>query len=317
MTADAASYRPAGSKIDLATRLASEVSNNPTRQRCLPSRRMLHQEALGLLVGAVALGVAHGIEPGHGWPVAAAYAVEQTNKWLYGLAASFIIGVGHLISSLAMVAVFFYAKSYFNLTQVNESITILGAIQIGGPVSLVAGVLLIGLGIREYTGHSHNGGHSHSGEKQMNDHEESDHDHGEDTHSHNEHSDSRTGLHARIKALVPFVGGSSQSHGHPHDDLDDAADQGLLGIAWFAFILGFAHEEEFEIIALCAGSEYCLELMSAYALTVIFGIVGLTLLLVAGYEHYEEKVEQYTPYLPAFSATVLIIMGIGFITGLF
>jgi nickel/cobalt exporter len=277
---------------------------------------MLHQEALGLLVGAVALGAAHGIEPGHGWPVAAAYAFEQANKWLYGFAASLIIGVGHLISSLAMVAVFFYAKSYFNLTQVNEPVTILGGIQIGGPVSLVAGVLLIGLGIREYTSHSHTDGHSHSGEDQMNGHANDD-DHSEDAHSHSEHSDSRTGLRARIKALLPFIGGDSESHGHSHGDLDDAADRGLFGIAWFAFVLGFAHEEEFEIIALCVGSDHCLKLMTAYALTVIFGIVSLTLLLVAGYEHYEEKVEQYTPYLPAFSAAVLIIMGIGFITGLF
>jgi len=57
--------------------------------------------------------------------------------------------------------------------------------------------------------------------------------------------------------------------------------------------------------------------MSAYALTVIAGIVGLTLLLIAGYEHYEQRVEQYTPYLPAFSATVLIVMGVGFIFDVF
>jgi hypothetical protein len=41
------------------------------------------------------------------------------------------------------------------------------------------------------------------------------------------------------------------------------------------------------------------------------------MLLIAGYQHSEEKVEQYTPYLPAFSAAVLIIMGFGFITGVF
>lgn len=270
---------------------------------------MLHTEALGLLIGAVVLGAVHGVEPGHGWPVAASYALDQANKWLYGFAASFILGVGHLISSLLMVAVFFYTKSYFNLTQLNEPITILSGIQIGGPVSLVAGILLIILGIREYYG----GGHSH-------DHGEHSHDGGEhsrDNHSHNhgDHEHSSRGFLARIAEFVPFVG--NHSHSHSHGDADEAANQGLLGIAWFAFVLGFAHEEEFEIIAICAGSNYCLELMSAYALTVIFGIVGLTMLLVAGYEHYEEEVEQYTPYLPVFSAAVLIIMGVGFISGLF
>ncbi|SMO58321.1 hypothetical protein [Halorubrum cibi] len=283
---------------------------------------MLHGEALGLFVGAVALGAVHGIEPGHGWPVAASYALDQTNKWVYGFAASLIIGVGHLISSVSMVGVFFYAKDYFNLTQVNEPMTILGGIQIGGPVSLVAGVLLIALGIREYFyGHSHgngDGGHS--------DHHSHDHHHDMDVHSshsrqqdhssdraHSRSHDHTAGPITRLKGSVPFIGGGY----HSHDSPEETADRGLFGIAWFAFVLGFAHEEEFEIIALCAGSNHCLELMSAYALTVIVGIVGLTMLLITGYQHSEEKVKQYTPYLPAFSAFVLIIMGVGFITGIF
>ena len=268
---------------------------------------MLHGEAFGLLVGAVALGAVHGIEPGHGWPVAASYALDQTNKWVYGFAASFILGVGHLISSITMVAVFFYAKSYFNLTQVNEPVTILGGIQIGGPVSLVAGVLLIALGVREY---SH--GHSHGHDEELHDHSHG-HDEGAHDHSH-DHDRSQRGLFDRLNGRLPFIGTDS----HSHDEFDEAdVDRGLFGIAWFAFVLGFAHEEEFEIIALCAGSVYCLELMLAYALTVIIGIVGLTMLLIAGYQHSAETVEKYTPYLPAFSAAVLIIMGLGFIMGIF
>ena len=319
---------------------------------------MLHGDGLGLLVGAVALGAVHGIEPGHGWPVAATYALDQANKWVYGFAASFILGLGHLLSSIAMVAAFFYAKSYFELTQVNEPIHLVGPVVVGGPVSLVAGVLLILLGIREYRhghshghgdGHSHGHGdghsHGHGDEKNADHghaHDEHDHGHAHDehdghghdhahnggirtidageTHDHDHdhghghaHDRDDGGLRARLTGAVPFVGG----HSHGHGDLEEAADRGLLGIAWFAFLLGFAHEEEFEIIALCAGSNYCLELMSAYALTVIVGIVGLTMLLIAGYEHFEERVERYTPYLPAFSAAVLVVMGVGFVANVF
>lgn len=271
-------------------------------------------EQFGLLFGAVALGAVHGIEPGHGWPVAASYALDRANKWAYGFAASFVLGVGHLISSIAMVGVFMYAKEYFNLTQVNEPMTISGGLQIGGPVSLVAGVLLIVLGIREYR-HGHSHGH---GDDSHDDHEDdahSDHDHVHDhSHDHDEgHDHSPRGLTHRLKGFVPFSGG----HSHSRGDLDEEADRGLFGIAWFAFVLGFAHEEEFEIIALCAGSDYCLELMTAYALTVLTGIVGLTMLLIAGYQHSESRVERYTPYLPAFSAAILVIMGIGFVTGVF
>lgn len=257
---------------------------------------MLHDEALGLLLGAVTLGAIHGVEPGHGWPVAATYALDQANKWLYGFAASFILGIGHLVSSIAMVGVFFYAKSYFELTEVNEPIAIFGGVQIGGPVSLVAGIVLVALGIREYF-HGHSDGHD---------------EHADDVQS-DPHDTTHSGLFARLKGIIPFVGEDA----HSSDSLDEAANRGLLGIAWFAFLLGFAHEEEFEIIALCAGSDHCLELMGAYAVTVIVGIVGLTMLLIASYEHYEERVEKYTPYLPAFSAAVLVIMGAGFITGFF
>ncbi|GAA0715837.1 hypothetical protein J2744_001873 [Halorubrum trapanicum] len=285
---------------------------------------MLSSELFGPLAGAILLGAVHGVEPGHGWPVAASYALDQTNKWLYGFAASAIIGFGHLVSSIAMVAAFFYAKNYFDLTQVNEPITVLGGVQIGGPVSLVAGVLLIGLGVREYFhGHSHGSpgkAHDHDSEGDRGHHDGHDHSHDGHDHSHDGHDhdhshdhDDGGGRLARLKGLLPFVGGQS----HSHDGFDESADRGLLGIAWFAFVLGFAHEEEFEIIALCAGSNYCLELMGAYALTVIAGIVGLTMLLIAGYHRSQERVERYTPYLPAFSAAVLVVMGLGFIAGLF
>ena len=282
----------------------------------------------GLYLGAILLGFVHGIEPGHGWPVAATYALDQPNKWLHGFAASFLLGFGHLVSSIAMVAVFFWAKSYFGLTQI-------------GWMNYVAGALLIALGIREYFyGHSHDhgGGHDHGDHDHDHGHDNGhghshDHDNGQRTfsaepavvvndgghghhdHHHDDHDHGNGGVLARITSNIPFVGG--HSHSHDHGSMEEATDRGLLGIAGFAFVLGFAHEEEFEIIALCAGSNYCLELMGAYAITVIVGIVGLTLLLIAGYTHYEERVERYTPYLPVFSAAVLIIMGVGFIVGVF
>ena len=265
-------------------------------------------DVTGLLVGAVALGFVHGVEPGHGWPVAAAYALDRTNRWVSGFAASLILGIGHLVSSIAMVAVFFYAKSYFNLTQVNRPITLNEGIQLGGPVSLVAGIVLIVLGIREYrNGHAHDHG-EHSHDDHSNE-RRSGHSHDEHGHDHASHD----GVLARLKAFIPFVGGDS----HDHGELDEAANRSLRSIAWFAFVLGFAHEEEFEIIALCAGSDYCLELMLVYALAVVVGIVGLTLLMIAGYEHSTERVERLTPYLPAFSAAVLVVMGLGFIAGVF
>ena len=165
-----------------------------------------------LFAGAVALGLVHGAEPGHGWPVAAAYALDRRRTWFHGFAASSLLRLGHLVSSVAVV-------------------------------------LLIGLGIREYRhGHSHSHGHGDGEEEAGHSHD------GDQDHSHD------------------------HDHGLSTDDVDEA---GLWGIVTTAFVLGFAHEEEFEIIGLCLGLRYCLELMLVYALAVlvalglgfIFGVV--------------------------------------------
>jgi hypothetical protein len=89
------------------------------------------------------------------------------------------------------------------------------------------------------------------------------------------------------KAAIPDLG----SGGHSYDLFREPANLGLLDIARFAFLLGFALEEEFEVIVRCAGSVYCPELTQAYALTVVAGIVGLRLLLIAGHQRHEERVE--------------------------
>ncbi|MDS0298555.1 hypothetical protein NDI76_07360 [Halogeometricum sp. S1BR25-6] len=304
-------------------------------------------DLIGLFGGAVALGIVHGVEPGHGWPVAASYAMEKRNKWLSGAAAGTILGVGHLVSSIAMVLVFFAAKSYFDLTQLPW-------------ISQVAGVLLILLGLNELRGGGHGHGHDHGGHGDGEDdhghghghgsHDHDGHDHdaddghdhhdhdaddGHDHHDHDtddghDHHDHDTddghgrdseGLLARLRSAVPFVGGRSdphaRSHSHSHGFDGDASGTTLWSLAWFAFVLGFAHEEEFEILLLCTGSSYCLELMSAYALAVLAGIVSLTLLLVAGYYRYEDRVESLAQHFPTVSAAILILMGLGFVFGLF
>ncbi|AUV84336.1 hypothetical protein C2R22_22565 (plasmid) [Salinigranum rubrum] len=270
---------------------------------------------LGLALGASALGLTHGLAPGHGWAIAASYALDKPNKWFYAAASSLILGIGHLISSIAMVLVYFWALSYFGLTQIPW-------------MNYVAGTLLIALGIWQYfNGHDHaapDHGDDHSGHHDHNDHAHEGHDHDHTHHSHNDahasdhhhdHGDESQGWIARVRRIVPFVGHSD--HSHSHDHIDETADRGLYGMAALAFALGFTHNEEFDIIAICTGSTYCLELMLLYSLAVITSLVGVTLVLVAGYQRYEDRLEDYAEYLPAFTATILIVMGFGFILGIF
>ncbi|MFB6071610.1 MAG: hypothetical protein ABEJ88_01435 [Halobacterium sp.] len=287
---------------------------------------MLETLPSAALAGAVGLGLLHGAEPGHGWPVAATYALDRPNKWLSGLAASTVLGVGHLISSLAVVGAFFLVKTSVGAGSMRW-------------LDYVAGGLLILLGVREYYhGHSHGhgdhshdhggdghggDGHDHGGDGHDHSHShdnthDHDHTHGhDDSHDHtNDHDHSHgheaedAGVLGRVKRTL-FGGG----HSHDHEGLDAAADRGIWSIAGTAFVLGFAHEEEFEIIGLCAGSSRCLELMTAYALAVVVGIVALTLLLVAGFERYEDRVKGLAEHFPTISAAVLILMGVGFVAG--
>lgn len=255
---------------------------------------------VGLALGASALGLLHGLAPGHGWAIAASYALDKPNKWFYGAASSLILGIGHLISSIAMVLVYFFALSYFDLTQI-------------GWMNYVAGGLLIALGIWQYFN-----GHDHTAEEHDSESDEDtqDHDHGYSHDRSHAHTNAEsTGRFARLRQVLPFVG--SSNHAHSHGSSEEGADRGLYGMAALAFALGFAHNEEFDIIAICTGSTYCLELMALYAISVIISLVGITLVLVAGYERYEDRLERYTEYLPTVTAVILVGMGIGFIAGIF
>lgn len=147
-------------------------------------------------------------------------------------------------------------------------------------MNYVAGVLLIALGIWQYfDGHSHGHDHSH----------EDDH----DSQDHNHDTAYTDGIESEPDGWVGrFRGRLMGDTGHPHDHSDDETDCGLYGMALLAFAIGFAHNEEFDIIVICTGSRYCLELMLLYSLAVLVSLVGVTLLLVAGYQRYEQRVEE-------------------------
>ena len=255
---------------------------------------LLPPGSLPVFGGAVVLGVIHGAEPGHGWPIAATYALDREHKWRQGLLASLLLGLGHLVSSLAVVGVFFLAKSALDLERLNAPLSVFG-VPVGGPVGIVAGVLLVALGVREYRkGHAHGHEHGHH----------DDHDHADDRAGHDDHDH---GDHDH--------GHNDDGHGHRHFTRDDLDRTGLTGLVWTAFVLGFVHEEEFEIIGLCLGSTVCLELMLVYALAVMVALCGLTLLLIAGYYRYEARVERFAEHFPTISAVVLVAMGLGFALG--
>ncbi|OIB58807.1 ABC transporter permease [Natrialba sp. SSL1] len=272
---------------------------------------------LDLVLGVIVIGFVHGVLPDHGWPIAATYGLNHSRTWLYGTLGGLILGLGHLFSSVVLVLAYFWFSRFASFAE--------------GPwLRYVAGTMLILLGIHEYRhgghGHSHGHGHGHDhGHEHGHDHDHqqehthkhgnghgSEHEHDHNTAEINEDEVSNSGLLSNLRTKL--FGGDGD--GHRHLDESDA-DRGLFALGATALLLGFAHEEPIQILAICVGTAYCLELMLLYSLAVIIAILVPTLLLIAGYERHRETVERYTPYLPLVTAVVLVGMGLAFIGGIF
>ncbi len=162
-------------------------------------------------IGVVMIGLLHGLEPGHGWPVAVLYSMQKRNPVFSAAISSSVIGIGHLISSIAVVVAYVFLQSWLDF----EAPWI---------KYLAAGILLI-LAFklfREKTDEMEKQhGHIHENQPEI-----------EHEHEH-EH-----------------LGQGQHSHWHKHTT---GLVLSLWGLVSFAFILGFAHEEEFALLALVAG----------------------------------------------------------------
>ena len=224
---------------------------------------------------AVALiGLLHGLEPGHGWPVAMLYATRSSRPLLKGLVSSWIISAFHLISSVAVVAAYVLLKSYvgFSLPYVNYVA--------GGALLILAARFLLEKPKDELEDQ-----HGHT------------HDRFEGKHEH-EHE---------------HPGGVRHTHGHKHARKVYLT---LWSIAIFAFILGFAHEEEFALLALAVGGIDPLLLMLTYASAVTVGLIGITLAAVRIYKQLEPRLKKYEHLVPKVSGVILALMAISFLLGL-
>jgi nickel/cobalt exporter len=107
-------------------------------------------------------------------------------------------------------------------------------------------------------------------------------------------------------------------HSHPHTHQRRESPD-LKKIASFAFLLGFAHEEEFVILAIAATQATDpVTLILAYASSVAVALIGITVISMKVYRRFfQYKMIYYSKYLPKITALVLAGMAIGFAIGLF
>ena len=142
---------------------------------------MLRSEelTLGLIMGALALsfflGAAHGLEPGHGKTIVAAYLVGTRGTIGNALFLGGVVTLTHTMSIILLGLIALFASQYILPEQIFPYL------------GTASGLLIIGLGTWLLVGHlrGRGPGHSHSHEAH---HHEHDHSHEEHHHEHHDHA---------------------------------------------------------------------------------------------------------------------------------
>ncbi len=96
-------------------------------------------------------------------------------------------------------------------------------------------------------------------------------------------------------------------HKHPHNHTIGIV-LSLWGLATFAFILGFAHEEEFALLALVASGVNAWVLMIIYGLSVMVSLIGITLLGLRIYKLLQPRLIRYEKCVPRITGAILVVM---------
>ncbi len=217
------------------------------------------------LIGVIAIGLLHGLEPGHGWPIALLYSVRTGRPTFYAFVSSGIISFFHFISSIAVVLVYFVASSFVDFTSPLLK-------YVAFAVLVVLAVKLMLEKVDDQHGHFH--------------------DNAVDVEHEHEHEHPETGFH---------------THMHCHTKRSVLS---LRKIASCAFFLGFAHEEEFALLALAVGGVSPLLLMSAYGLSVTASLIAITVLGIKMYERVKGRIYRYEKYIPKVSGVILLLLAI-------
>jgi nickel/cobalt transporter (NicO) family protein len=233
-------------------------------------------ELTSVLLGVIAFGLLHGINPSHGWTVAVLYSIQRKRPLFSSIASSGLIAGAHFLSSIAVVLAFIFVSA---LVQI--------------PHTYMNYAVAIALGVLAFVFWR-----------------EKSEDLAEDQHGHLHHENIKDQMHHKHSHWHNEIG--YHMHEHVHQQRIRST---LAAIAGFALVLGFAHEEEFVILSLALGGLDPILLMVAYASSVAIALIGITVLAVKVYEHIQYKVIPYTKHLPKISALVLAAMAVSFAFG--
>jgi nickel/cobalt transporter (NicO) family protein len=226
------------------------------------------------VAGIIIIGLLHGLEPAHGWPLAMLYSCKTTRPTFFSFVSSALMTVAHFSSSIMVAVIYILAQSYFKFSS---------------PIlTYVAVAILIVLAIRMITEKvvpelQEQHGHFHDNSSEL-------------THEH-EHT---------------HQGEAAHTHMHTHPK---RLNMNLRKLTSMSFVLGFAHEEEFALLALAVGGVSPVLMMTSYGVSVAAGLIGVTILSVKMYEKVKGRISRYEKYIPKISGVILLIMAAAILIG--
>ena len=74
-------------------------------------------ELTPVLLGVIAFGLLHGVNPSHGWTVAVLYSIRSKRPLFSSIASSGIIAGAHFLSSIAVVIAFIFVTMLVQIPQ--------------------------------------------------------------------------------------------------------------------------------------------------------------------------------------------------------
>ncbi len=155
-------------------------------------KEMVGSEELsaGIILGALALallaGAAHGLEPGHGKTIVAAYLVGSRGTVGHAMFLGGVVTFTHTFSILLLGLAALFATQYIDYREIMPW------------MGTASGLLIVALGgwllVNQLRGsgpgqghhHHHHGDHDHGGGHDHGDHHHGEHDHGDHEHGHGE-----------------------------------------------------------------------------------------------------------------------------------
>ncbi len=103
---------------------------------------------------------------------------------------------------------------------------------------------------------------------------------------------------------------------HTHEHTHEAKVMNLRGLTGLAFLIGFAHEEEFALLALAVGGVDPVLLIVSYALAVTISLILITLACIRAYGRFRNKLRALEKYTPKLTAIILLALAGTFLLNL-